>query len=137
MMASWWTLSLKGNKTFYHSIFSRKKNEQLCSLSEVNYRRIREKILCFLNKTRRFVFLLNVLLTTQNFSDQLCYCEQNRKRCFLCVIKREFHSIEYDLYDNMFNLDFLGRIHTQLFDYLEKMFTSNRCVCLILNNKFY
>ena len=37
----------------------------------------------------------------------------------------------------MFSLDFLGQIHAHLFDYLDQLFKSKRCVCLILNNKFH
>ena len=36
----------------------------------------------------------------------------------------------------MFCLDFLGRVHSYLHDYLEKIFLSKRCLCFILNNEY-
>lgn len=36
----------------------------------------------------------------------------------------------------MFCLDFLGRVHSYLHDYLKKIFLSKRCLCLILNNEY-
>lgn len=35
----------------------------------------------------------------------------------------------------MFDFDFLNRIHSGLFAYLQKLILSHRCVCLILNHK--
>ena len=56
----------------------------------------------------------------KNFMINCVIASKTGKDVF-CVLLRGFHSIEYNLYDNMFNLDFLGHIHAQLFDYLEKL----------------
>ena len=88
-------------------------------------------------KTRSiFFFLLNTLRKIKRFRNQLYYCVQLQPRCLICEICREFQSVEYDLYENMFCLDFLGRVHSYLHDYLEKIFLSKRCLCLILNNEY-
>ena len=59
-------------------------------------------------RSRRDVlyFLLNILLTIKASRKQLCYC-LHKKRCVFCKIKRQFRSVEYDLYNNIFDLDFL------------------------------
>ena len=45
---------------------------------------------------------------------------------------------EYDLYKNMFNLDFLTKCHSNLFHYLNQLFeTKKHCVCFILSNGYY
>ena len=88
-------------------------------------------------KTRSIIFfLLNTLRNIKSFRNQLYYCVQLQPRCLICEICREFQSVEYDLYENMFCLDFLGRVHSYLHDYLEKIFLSKRCLCLILNNEY-
>ena len=87
-------------------------------------------------KTRSVIFLLNTLLNIKSFRNQLCYCVHLQPRCLICEICREFQRIEYDLYENMFCLDFLGRVHSYLHDYLEKIFLSKRCLCFILNNEY-
>ena len=88
-------------------------------------------------KTRSIIFfLLNTLRNIKSFRNQLYYCVQLQPRCLICEICREFQSVEYDLYENMFCLDFLGRVHSYLHDYLEKIFLSKRCLCFILNNKY-
>ena len=80
-------------------------------------------------------FLLNTLLTIKKYRDHLCHCSQREQKCTICDITNEFYGVEYDLYENMLNFDFLSQIHHRLFMHLNKMFVSNRCLCLILNNK--
>ena len=88
-----------------------------------------KKNLHFYFKKRCLVFSSNTLLTIKTYRDSLCYYSQREQICSICMIKNEFYSVEYDLYENMFNFDFLNRIHLKLFPF----FARNYCfqpVCL-------
>ena len=90
----------------------------------------------FTSRRAVLYFLLNNLLSIKKYQDHLCYCSQRERKCTICDITNEFYGVEYDLYENMLNFDFLNQIHSRLFMDVNKMFASNRCLCLILNHKF-
>ena len=95
-----------------------------------------ERKTCVFSSRRSVLyFLLNTLLTIKRFRDDLCCCNRKEQKCAICEIRNEFYSVEYNLYDNMFDFDFLNRIHSSLFAYLQKLILSHRCVSLILNHK--
>lgn len=96
-----------------------------------------KKVSIFRSRRDVLYFLLNTLLTIKTFGDQLCYCEQYEKRCTYFEIRGEFSGVEYDLYENMFDLNFLVVRYFHLFDYLEHLFESKLCICLIFYNKFH
>ena len=84
-----------------------------------------------------YFLLLNTLLNFTCFNDQLCYCE-NRKECLICKIKRAYADYEYELYNNMLDVDFLIECHSNLYHYLNQLFQiKNHCVCFILNNDYH
>ena len=95
-----------------------------------------QKTSVFTSRTAVLYFLLNTLLTIKKYRDHLCYCSQREQKCTICDITNKFYGVEYDLYENMLNFDFLSRIHYRLFMHLNKMFAANRYSSLILNNKF-
>ena len=95
-----------------------------------------QKASVFTSRRAVLYFSLNDLLTIKKYRDHLCYCSQRERKCTIREIINDFYGVEYDLYENMLNFDFLNQIHRRLFMHLNKMFASNRCLCLILNHKF-
>ena len=95
-----------------------------------------QKTSVFTSRRAVLYSLLNTLLTIKKYRGHLCYSSQREQKCTICDITNEFYRLEYDLYENMLNFHFLNQIHRRLFMHLNKMFASNRCFCLILNNKF-
>ena len=79
---------------------------------------------------------MNTLLTIKRFWDELCYCDKKNKKCAVCDVGNEFYSVQYGLYENTFDLDFLIRIHYGLFAYSQKLIVSGQCISLMLNHKF-
>ena len=119
--------------------FSSQKENKMSSCtvsSQMAKSKFEKKICVFPSRRDVLYFLLNTFLTIKACCKQFCYC-QHKKRCIICHIKRDFHGIQYVLYDNMFDLHFLAWIHADLYDYLEELFESERCVCLISHNKYY
>ena len=84
-----------------------------------------------------YFLLLNTLLNFKCFNGQLCYCE-NRKECLICKIKRACTDCEYELYNNILDVDFLIECHSNLYHYLNQLFQIKKhCVCFILNNDYH
>lgn len=53
-------------------------------------------------------------------------------------MKRIYVDYDYDLYKNMFNLNFLAKCHSNLIHYLSQLFeTKKHCVCFILSNEYH
>lgn len=104
--------------------------------SELNQPEFGWKTCTFKNRRELLFFLLNTLLNIKCFTDQLYYCE-NRKECLICITKRTRTGYEYDLYKNMFDLDFLVKCHADLYNYLNQLFkTKKHCTCFILSNEY-
>ena len=84
-----------------------------------------------------YFLLLNTLINFKCFNGQLCYCE-NRKECLICKIKRACTDCEYELYNNILDVDFLIECHSNLYHYLNQLFQIKKhCVCFILNNDYH
>lgn len=83
-----------------------------------------EKITCeFKNRH----FSLNVLLNIKFFVNRISSCV-DRKKCLVRKIKRIYNDYEYNIYKNMFNLDFLIKYHTNIFYYLNELLTEKNIV---------
>ena len=83
------------------------------------------------------MLLLNTLLNIKCFNDRLCYFE-NRRECLIFKIKRTYTNYVYELYKNMFDLDFLIECYSNLQHYLNQLFQIKKhCVCFILNNHYH
>ena len=124
----WLLFFLVKNKLSYKKVDC--QNSSSSELTQLEF----EKKTCVFKDGQQLLFaLLNTLLNIKWFNDQLCYCE-NKKECLICKIKRIYTDYEYDLYKNMFDLDFLIKSHSN-FDQLFKI--RKHSVWLILSNKYY
>ena len=48
-----------------------------------------------------------------------------------------FANFQYDLYKNIFDLDFLSRCHTNLYHYLNQLFDIKKnCICCFLHEEY-
>lgn len=47
-----------------------------------------------------------------------------------------FTNCEYDLYENLFDLDFLAQRDVKIYEYLAQIFNTKHCLCLILNKEY-
>ena len=82
-----------------------------------------------------YFLLLNAFFNIKCFNDQLCYCE-NGKECLICKIKGIYTNFEYDLYKNMFDLDFLIEFHSNLYHCLNQFFQiKKKTLCLFYVKK--
>ena len=60
-----------------------------------------------------------------------------KKKWKIYKITRIYYDYEYGLYKNMFNLDFLIKSHTNLYNYINQLFnTRKHCVCCFLHKEF-
>ena len=108
---------------------------QCCS--EVNSLNSRRKVAPLKIVENFSFFLLNPVLNIKCFNDQVCSCD-NGKECLICKIKRICTDFEYDLYKNMFDLDFLTECNSNLYHYLNQPFQIKKhCVCSILRNDYH
>ena len=104
--------------------------------SELTHMEFETKTCIFKNCCELLVFLLNRILDAKSFDDDLCDC--GNEKCLICKMNRTFNSHEYNLYQTMFDLNFLINCHSYLYYYCNERFKSKKhCLCFILTNKYH
>ena len=88
--------------------------------SELTHMGFQRKMCVFKNCCELLFFLLNTVLNVKSFDDHLCYC--GNEKCLICRMKRTFNNHKYNLYWNMFDLNFLIDCHSCLYYYVHELF---------------
>ena len=116
------------NSTYNLSIFVSGNTKSTVNLekmsckncSELAHMEFQRKMCVFENCCELLLFLLNTVLNVKSFDDHLCYCGNGK--CLICGMKRTFNNHEYNLYRNMFDLNFLIDCHSCLYYYVNELF---------------
>ena len=100
-----------------------------------------EKATChFPNRRSLVVFLLNVVLNVKDLWKSLCYCEKRADGfpSHVCQFRTVYLNDEYDIYQNLFDLNFLIKFHTHLLRNLKCILfkTDSHFSCHLINKKF-
>ena len=80
-------------------------------------------------------FLLNILLQIKNVGLYYCYC--GREKWQFCIICMIFFQFEKDIYNNMFDADFLFCYYDKVVFQLKRLFQEKKgVVCCFLHDEY-
>lgn len=97
-----------------------------------NFSAFKEATCVFENRRDLSPFLLNVVLNLKENGKLYCFCHHTSE-CEVCQIRKIFFDDEYDIYKNIFDLNFVAQFHANLHACLEELFnTKKHIVCNLI-----